>query len=233
MDEIFDPETTLDGSRKMVTPPPGNLNLRVLNLIPFSGTGSLGITREEIRLVIWPDDHDLREGRQVDPDLDQKIKGLGQEIRNRQWMVNRIINQAIKTSIEHGHRKGYILRMPGGRLLRNPDCIPQGGLADAVVEVGVEKVTKQERVKKASEEVHSVHVKRRKTARDVDLEDHLRLRHPTGTITADNLLAYFAIQGVMDPRTVASVRLARLVTLDVVERVGPSNSGVYRLLPAK
>ncbi|TAK27418.1 MAG: hypothetical protein EPO40_17520 [Myxococcaceae bacterium] len=74
-------------------------------------------------------------------------------------------------------------------------------------------------------------VRHRKTARDLDLEDHLHLRHPAGTFTADNLLAYFAIQGVTDCRAAATKRLARLALLSVIERVGFSHSEVYALLP--
>lgn len=70
------------------------------------------------------------------------------------------------------------------------------------------------------------------TARDADLEDHLRLRHPTGLITADNLLAHFAIQGVTDPRAAATRGLTRLALLGVIKRVGDAHSGVYTLLPA-
>lgn len=225
IDDIMDPDGYNPTERqvKVLRNHKGPFNQMVLRLVPLKGGTVPDIHSQEVMSLIWDDDGTFRLERERNPQLDREIKTINRDLRARRMAVN--------SSLHLWHTRGRIQRVGHGRYVRLPDEVPNGALVEAVVGNIMEKAAKE--IEEGRKKNHEFPVKRRKTARDVDLEDHLRLRHPTGLITADNLLAYFAIQGVTDPRTAASVRLARLVTLDVVERMGPANSGVYRLLPPK
>lgn len=189
----------------------------VLAKIPES---SPPIHRERLRDLLYPSHAGLMAEREV---LNPNIPQMSKRIKAHQTHVN--------TVLERLERQDLIFRQGRDLFLRRPGSAPGGELARIVAEASRNK---QETVVTGSrdtlKEVVTTTVQRRKTARDVDLEDHLRL-NPTATITASSLIGYFAIQGAADPRATANQRLARLVLLGILKRVGPANSGVYMLVP--